>query len=456
MSSNFELININNIYSNNGNQKKDWENFIKDINNNSSNEQIIFLLQKSMKENPQNEITVDIIDLIVDYGSPQILNLIAQKQFLDSFLNLLKSETKAGVENQKKVIYLTQKWATKFGNNPSFSIFRDNFNFLKGNGIAFPPDNFVMKTYDKFISQEEIKNSLLNNQNNTNNNFNPYNINSSNNQSNNNSNNFYTNYDQNIQNNNQKVINPFENNNSNQNDGFPMGNNNNDDFPRNNNYNNNYNFNNSNSGQINNPYNAYNSFDNNNNNFCYQQSNSYSYGNNNNYSNNTTDPNTLVETWRQKVKTYNGYIEEGKFSYHAIKLKEGIKEILNSFQTIENAMNQCFSDNIRRNLANVKSDMEQTCYRYQCLRNDKKVEPFQSAFDGNSRKYFFDANNMFKEKEYIPYSQVEQENQILSGLEKFGGAIKDGAMFVGQKIKDAAVGGYDYVKEKWDERGNNQ
>ena len=456
MSSNFELININNIYSNNGNQKKDWENFIKDINNNSSNEQIIFLLQKSMKENPQNEITVDIIDLIVDYGSPQILNLIAQKQFLDSFLNLLKSETKAGVENQKKVIYLTQKWATKFGNNPSFSIFRDNFNFLKGNGIAFPPDNFVMKTYDKFISQEEIKNSLLNNQNNTNNNFNPYNINSSNNQSNNNSNNFYTNYDQNIQNNNQKVINPFENNNSNQNDGFPMGNNNNDDFPRNNNYNNNYNFNNPNSGQINNPYNAYNSFDNNNNNFGYQQSNSYSYGNNNNYSSNTTDPNTIVETWRQKVKIYNGYIEEGKFSYHAIKLKEGIKEILNSFQTIENAMNQCFSDNIRRNLANVKSDMEQTCYRYQCLRNDKKVEPFQSAFDGNSRKYFFDANNMFKEKEYIPYSQVEQENQILSGLEKFGGAIKDGAMFVGQKIKDAAVGGYDYVKEKWDERGNNQ
>ena len=41
-------------------------------------------------------------------------------------------KTKAGVENLKKVIYLTQKWATKFGNNPSFSIFRDNFNFLKG------------------------------------------------------------------------------------------------------------------------------------------------------------------------------------------------------------------------------------------------------------------------------------------------------------------------------------
>ena len=456
MSSNYEMNSINGIYSNNGNQKKDWENFIKDINNNSCNEQIIFLLQKNMKENPQNEITVDIIDLIVDYGSPKILNLIAQKQFLDSFLNLLKSETKAGVENQKKVIYLTQKWAKKFDKNPSFSIFMDNFNFLKSNGIAFPPDNFMMKTYDKFISQEEIKNSLYNNQNNNNNNYNPYHNNFSNNQNNNNSNDFYTNYDQKLQNNSQKVINPFENNNSYQNDGFPMGNNSNDDFPRNDNFNNNYNFNNSNSGQSNNPYNAYNSFDNNNNNYGFQQSNNYSYNNNNNYSSNITDPNTLVEMWKQKVKTYNGYIEEGKFSYHAIKLKEGIKEILNAFPTIENAMNQCFNDNVRRNLANVKSDMEQTCYRYQCLRNDKKVEPFQSAFDGNSRKYFFDANNMFKEKEYIPYSKVEQENQILSGLENFGNTLKEGAMFVGQKIKDAAVGGYDFVKEKWDERGKNQ
>ena len=34
--------------------------------------------------------------------------------------------------------------------------------------------------------------------------------------------------------------------------------------------------------------------------------------------------------------------------------------------------------------------------------------------------------------------------------------IKYFNIFVGQKIKDAAVGGYDYVKEKWDERGNNQ
>ena len=229
-----------------------------------------------------------------------------------------------------------------------------------------------------------------------------------------------------------------------------MGNNSNDDFPRNDNFNNNYNSNYSNSGQNNNSYNAYNSFNNNNNNYGFQQSNSFSYGNNNNYSSNMTDPNTLVEMWKQKVKTYNGYIEEGKFSYHTNKLKEGIKEILDSFPSIEKAINECNDNSNKRDLTYIKYDMEQTCHRYECLKNDKKVEPFISAFDGNNRRYSFNSANLFKEKQYIPYAYVEKENPVLSGLEKFGNTIKDGACFVGQKIKDAAVGGYGYVKDKFD------
>ena len=55
-----------------------------------------------MAEKPQNLLTIDIIDYIIDNGCPKIINLIAQKHFLDTFLNLLKSETNAGVENQKK------------------------------------------------------------------------------------------------------------------------------------------------------------------------------------------------------------------------------------------------------------------------------------------------------------------------------------------------------------------
>ena len=489
MSSNQELLNINNIYSSKGNSKKDWEYFLKDINNDSYIDKIVFFLQKNMQDQPQNELTVDLIDFIIDYGSQKIISQIAQKQFLDTFLNLLKSETKAGLENQKKVIYLTQKWCKKFNGNQNYSIFSDNYNFLKNNGIAFPPDNFVIKTYDNYVSKDEIQSFINNNQNqNNNNNYNNFQNNQNMNNYNNNSDNFYNNYNnpQNNNANNQKIPNPFENNNSSQNDGFPMQNNNsgfpmqnnnnsgfpmqnnnndfptqsnNDGFPRNDN--NNYNFNNnnnynnyshSNSGPSN--YNAYNVFGNTNDN-NYNKYNSFSYDNSNNYSNNNSDPNTLVDVWKQKIKTYNGYIGEGKFSYHAIKLKEGIKEILDTLPIIDSHMNKCFSDNTRRNLNNIKSDMEQTCYRYECLKNDKKVEPFQSAFDGNPRKYFFDGGSLFKEKQYIPYNNVEQESPVMSGLEEFGNKIKDGALFVGGKIKDAAVSGYDFVKEKWDGRNND-
>ena len=149
MSFNQELININNIYSNNGNVKKDWELFIKDINNDSFIDQIIFLLQKNMKEMPKNQITLDIIDLIIDHGSQKSLFQIAQKSFLDIVLDLLKTETNAGIEIQKEVIYLVQKWAKKFYNNKNFSIFMENYTFLKNNGIVYPPENFVFKTVYK-------------------------------------------------------------------------------------------------------------------------------------------------------------------------------------------------------------------------------------------------------------------------------------------------------------------
>ena len=166
MSSNQGLININSIYSTQGKLKKDWEYFIKDINNDSCSDKIVSLLNQNMKDTPKNELTVDIIDFIIDYGNQKMISLIAQKQFLDIFLNLLKSETNAGVEIQKKVIYLTQKWSKKYNGNQNYSIFMDNYNFLKKNGIVFPPDSFVLKTYDNYISKEDIQTFLNNNQNN--------------------------------------------------------------------------------------------------------------------------------------------------------------------------------------------------------------------------------------------------------------------------------------------------
>lgn len=163
-SSEQELQNINNIYLSGGKNKNSWALFLKDINNDVYSEKIIMFLEKNMKENPKNELTIDIIAFIMDFGNKNYINLIGQKQFQNIFINLLKSETNAGIENQKKVIYLTQKWAKKFNGNQNLTIFGDNYNLLKSSGIVFPPETFIIKTYDKFVTKNEIIN-FNNNQN---------------------------------------------------------------------------------------------------------------------------------------------------------------------------------------------------------------------------------------------------------------------------------------------------
>ena len=97
-----ELLNLNSLYLSDGKNKADWEFLFTDINNESYCEKIVLFLKNHMVEQPQNLLTIDIIDYIIDNGCPKIINLIAQKPFLDTFLNLLKSETNAGIENQKK------------------------------------------------------------------------------------------------------------------------------------------------------------------------------------------------------------------------------------------------------------------------------------------------------------------------------------------------------------------
>ena len=96
-----------------------------------------------MEKQPQNSLTLDIIDYIMDNGCPKIIDLISQKDFLDTFLNLLKSEINSGIENQKKVIFLTLKWAKKFANS-KYTIFQDNYDFLKKYDINFFLVNFLM------------------------------------------------------------------------------------------------------------------------------------------------------------------------------------------------------------------------------------------------------------------------------------------------------------------------
>jgi hypothetical protein len=168
----------------------------------------------------------------------------------------------------------------------------------------------------------------------------------------------------------------------------------------------------------------------------------------------------LTEIWKDKLSTLNAYINEGKFTFHAQKLKAGIKEILECLPIINRTMEDCMAkgDNEgRQNLFRIKADMEQTCWRFECMNHGKKIEPFRSAFEGNNRNYFFNKDKLFEEKEYIPYSNAEKEdNKFRTGFEKFGHAVKDSFISFGKAVKKTTVSGYNYVKEKLSDEPTNQ
>ena len=154
---------IKDLLGSNGENKLLWDKLGNEING-PSVDKIVSILKDAMINNPQNILTLDIIDYILDKGNKEIIDLIAKKEFLDHFLNLLKAEANSGIENEKKVIYLTKKWANKFQNNPNYPIFQENFNLLKNNGIFFPPDDYIIETYTKYIGQNQNNNNF--NQNN--------------------------------------------------------------------------------------------------------------------------------------------------------------------------------------------------------------------------------------------------------------------------------------------------
>ena len=77
--------------------------------------------------------------------------------------------------------------------------------------------------------------------------------------------------------------------------------------------------------------------------------------------------------------------------------------------------------------------MEQTCYRYECLLQGKKLEKFKSSFDGNAKKYYFYRPALLEEN-ITKINEIEDEKKEKK-MKKFGRAIKDGFLKVGKKIK---------------------
>jgi hypothetical protein len=155
-----EIINLESLFLNNGNNKGDWEFFAADIKKEDYSEKIIESISLYLKKNDQDEVSLalDITDYILDFGSPKIISLIAQQNFLEDILNILKSETNANVENQKKVIYLIGKWAKKFQNSEELDGFQKNFIMLQSNGITFPDESFSMDTYNKYFGEGQHQN----------------------------------------------------------------------------------------------------------------------------------------------------------------------------------------------------------------------------------------------------------------------------------------------------------
>ena len=244
--------------------------------------------------------------------------------------------------------------------------------------------------------------------------------------------------------------------------------------------NNNFNNNNNNYNRSNTNYN--NNRFNNNNNF---NNNMFSYQNNDTY-----DINSFKRTLGNKLLQLNRWIDEGKYSFNSGKLKEGIIEIINEISRCEYMMNRCQLNNDRRGYEvarNMRMDMEQTCSRYEDLVNDRRVEQFRSSFTGNTRQYYFNKNQMFGiQSNTIPmgnfndyykggsssgsgsnygsgysgninnYHYEEKEVSIGDQLSGFGNTVKDGLFFVGGKIKDTAITGFNFVKGKFsDDKDNN-
>jgi hypothetical protein len=63
-----ELLNLENIYLFDGSNKGDWEFFLKDITNESFCEKIVSCILNYINTQPKNELNLDIVDYILDFG----------------------------------------------------------------------------------------------------------------------------------------------------------------------------------------------------------------------------------------------------------------------------------------------------------------------------------------------------------------------------------------------------
>ncbi len=382
------------LINNNGNQEKYWIDLLFEIEKENYIFDFIIFIQNQLTIS-NNELLYDIIDFLVDFSSEKTVKLISKDNFLNTFISRLRKNARTSINLQKKIIFLIQKWGIKNKNYPNF---KHKYDFLKKNGIVFPRIDFKLMTYDKYINVNSFKNNYNRkiNQNKTNGDnltFNNVNLGSENKKYN--------------------IIqygNPYLNN-SNNNQNI-----NNDII---------YNENTKNPIYLNNMSSI-----------------------NNNLSNSLLEnPENIKNIWREKIRIYNEYIDEGKYSLNSDKMKEGIYELMENISPMENLIIQYSMINNhlgRHYIVNIRNDMEQTIYRYENLMRNNNVEPFFSSFDGNLKRYNINNPNI--------YNNNNNNSLKKSKIE----IIKNGIYNFGNLIKEKSINGYEFVKEQMNKEEKNE
>ena len=143
------------IYNSNGINQNEWIKLLYQIRSGDLEKykDIILDLKKSLIDKNNIELTIDLIDLIIDYGEEQIIKQIANEEFLSNFIDLLREKNNLPIYIQKKIVYLVKKWAFK---SDEYPIFKEKYELLKSKKIIFPSNNFNIQTYNKYISNDEL------------------------------------------------------------------------------------------------------------------------------------------------------------------------------------------------------------------------------------------------------------------------------------------------------------
>lgn len=423
---------IDELFDANGNNMVIWKKIENQLALGKDSQLFVSYIKSRLLANISNDLSLDLLDFAIDKKIYGVTQQIATKDFLETFLTIMRKDFNAPVEIQKKILYLIQKWAFMYKPNEQkqsmFPCFYDFYQYLLSQNIFFPPigDDTVVPTYKRFINDFEQPQQQFSN---IQNNFSSFNDNK---------------FGSNMSNNTKNNINNFVNINATDNGNYPLytpdfsGSNStgySQNFNTNNQYNNNMNFSQGNT--------------NNNMNFNSQYN---PYSDSNNYGNTEILPERVkkaVGDWVNKLNNVNFMIDQGSFSIytHSGELRKEIEEIKQNSYLIDNMIQEFSSDMKSLELfKNLKIDIKVTLFRYEQLVSGRKVERYVSTLQSNPnfQTYYGFSKDEKQEKKFF------DGDKIKSGLSTVGNAVKKPFVYSYEKIKSQ------FSKDESDSSKSNQ